>query len=817
MPEWGAYEEAYGRGLLTGDKKILYEEAVRRGLTGKTPEGLPEMESPVGGTFQDTGEISTITTKPIKKFVGMNEPEAGLWPQIKAGWAEQPINKIKAFSESRGIPISRYRMGEGGQVEFKDNQGKWQREVSEQPISKIGAGVANLVGDPSTYTMAAGAAVGVPGIAAGAAAGPLIKRGIAKIKYDEDPSVAGTLTDIGMNEIFGLGGKFAGTVVKGAVNRYLSRKAGMLQKAGREAEEALLTPQDHAKALWVKQLAGQHNINLAPHQLYDKEGMTNVWKYLRKDPRTSDAVRTFEDQIAQKSDVAIQGFIRDMGGMAETPSAIGEKLKGTAEKVIVGKETARTQAVQPLYERAFDTAADVELAPALKNIDNVMKGYPDGAVQDTLKGIKRSLTKEEIKTIPGEAGVSSIKQVQPKQTLLGWIRQKGGINLQDYEDWQRHQSGVVALSNKKGRGFDEIMSQAADDGWILPGMSEKDFADMIRRDIRASKTGAQRALRISEQGTPEEEITGGTADKIVKGRVPETELRKIQKAIWEINDLIEGTSYAAVKIPPSSKKNLNRELEIVKKNLLAAAEKASPEFIQANRMYESLSPPIDRLKSSIVGELSQMKKDNVISRASHKVLDVSSMPDASLVSEAKREISGRDPELWKKMIGSYVRDVYEGLRVTEEGHVVNAVGKLQKKLFGSEKQKQIMQAAMDPDEYQRFSDLMTVFQRAAIGTGKESMTAPFQQIEKSISGKMGSKAYLLASHFKKTAVDWTLGRWDEMLSGEGKGKLLKVLTSPDVVAKLSQIKRLTPGSKKFIDGFSTMTAIVYQKMQVERK
>ena len=37
MPNWEAYKEAYQRGILPEDKKLLYEEAVNRGLTGEKP------------------------------------------------------------------------------------------------------------------------------------------------------------------------------------------------------------------------------------------------------------------------------------------------------------------------------------------------------------------------------------------------------------------------------------------------------------------------------------------------------------------------------------------------------------------------------------------------------------------------------------------------------------------------------------------------------------------------------------------------------------------------------------------------------------
>jgi len=90
------------------------------------------LSSPVGGTYQPTREISTITNKPIKKFISGEEPQASFISQAKASFADTPAGRIRAFASSRGIPESeitkRYRVGNTGQIEFKTDKGQWQRE-----------------------------------------------------------------------------------------------------------------------------------------------------------------------------------------------------------------------------------------------------------------------------------------------------------------------------------------------------------------------------------------------------------------------------------------------------------------------------------------------------------------------------------------------------------------------------------------------------------------------------------------------------------------------------------------------------------------
>ena len=702
-------------------------------------EGPIKKQGPVGGTFQETEEISAITGKPIRQFLPGADPEASFATLLKSFYADKPFTKAKIFSEARGIPVSRYRVGEGGQVEFKNSQGQWQREVSDLGASKLKSFAAEVAGHPGTYLGPAGAAFGPLGAVGGAMGGEILRKGVAKGVYGEEIEPVGDLVDVGLQGIFALGGEMAGKVVSAGINRYLTKRAGILTRAGEEVKRGLLTEADHARAAWIKALADKHEIQLALHQLYDKEGMTNTWKYLRKHPLTSDAVRQFEDKLAESTDRAIHRFVYDMGGYSVEPYALGSGLKGAAEKSIRAAEAGRTAAVSPMYERAFSTAQPVDLAPALKNLDRLIESYPEGSIQRGLLGIKKALTtwSEPGKKVAGEiAEAPSHRQI--------------------------------------GRGAGE-------------------------------------ALIPSEEGT----VSSGAA----RVRVPETDLRKIQKLLFELDDLIEGTSYEAAKIAPSSKKVLNRELMGLKEDILAAAEKSSPEFIAANKEYERLSPPIEKLKKSVIGELSRIEKESVIGKAPRKLLDVENMPDGQLLQAAKREIKRQDPQLWRNMVGGYIRDVYEGLLMTEEGKVANAAGKLNKKLFGSESQRRIMEAAMDPNQFESFKSLMDVFQRAAIGASKESMTAPFLQIQKQVEGELGSKLYKTTEEFAanplKKGVSGIFGWWDEAIRSKNNGKLLEALTDPDVIVKMAKLKRLTPGSKTMIEELGVFTSLVGEKMNRE--
>lgn len=676
---------------------------------------VPKSTLPVGGTYQPkpspvpggTPPISTITGKPETEYVPRDEPGASFATSMKTGLVDDPGTKVRIYAEARGIPVTRYRNRQGN-IEFLNGKGRWQREVSEIPLDMLKAGVAGAVTDPRTYTGTAGAMIGGPkGAVAGSMAGGLIRKVIGAAVYGEPQSGLQNLLDIGMDGIFALGGEAMALPVKAGVNKYLGGAAARkLRFAGSEIQRGMLTPADHAKALYVQRIASQHGITLAPHQIYDKEGMTNMWMYLRKHPLTSDAVRSFEDNLAGQTDDAINRFIKDMGGYGDTPYGIGTRLKDAAGRAVDASIETRRAAARPHYQAAFDENPMVDVRPVVDYLNTELQNAK-GPVRDALLHAKKLLEKPDLPR-------------KTKATVEG-----GG----EYD---------------------------------VPVARTEVSYDTSLQGLHGTKMALDELVEKSRDGS-----LGNTTRRLYQN---------------------------------------------VKKLLLEQMDAASPAYKTAREQFAEKSDPVDRLMENVIGQLADLGKDKQIGQASRILLSPTNMPDAALLREARAVVEAVDPALWKQTVGSYIRDVYENLLTTEEGKVFNAAGKLQKQLFGSVKRRQLMEAAMSPQEFARFSELMQIFQRAGIGTSRQSMTQPFAMIEKEMLPKFGSKAYQFAKAPKDTIVDWAFGKWNDMLLAGRQDALLGALVQPDVVDQLRSIRRLTPGSKKMIESFGVLTALVADRV-----
>lgn len=774
---------------------------------------------PVGGTYKPTpatgrealeaGGTAGLPASypPTKDYY--NPPEeagAGFRAMAETALVDKPITKVKIYAKARGIPIgdiaSRYRI-QDGKIEFKTESGKWQREISEHPGQQIKHGAAQIAGHPSTYLGTAGALVGGPwGALGGAVAGEAIRKQIASGVYGEEQTVWGNLFDIGLEGILALGGEVVGKLITGRINKFRMRKSKSLRFAGKEIREGLLTPKDHAKALYIETLANQHGITLAPHQLYDREGMTNIWMYLRKHPLTSNQVQQFDKALEEQTDAAIDGFIRKMGGYEQTPFQMGTELKQAAGDAIEQAESARQKAAGPYYKAAFEQTPTIDVK----------------RLEQELKLNKQSIARAGTSDIPDvEIMVGELQKDAAMPTA--YMKQKGEAAA-DYaeritKDYQRIVGKEVPITKSE-------LAVANIEGY-------KKRNTQIEKILKGQKPeGAYVPTKILKVEVPE---AVAEIDRLMAETVPSDPaykaLKKIKKMIEEAGgnpqrlDSVKRSGIDNVLNKTKTQRNLKRQMALVKKELTDAMDAQIPDYSAARGVYGQfgMAPPIDEMKNSVIGELSRLKKDDQIRTAVKTLFGTTNMPDYTQMAKARDIIMAQDPDLWRRAIGEYIKSIYYQLTVTEGGTVINAAGKMNKLLFGNVNRRKTMAAAFGGTNtrgYQTLKDLMTVLQRASIGKGAQSMTAPFQQIEKELAGAMGTQAKEAFKRPYDFLIDKAFESWNDTLLAGRQGALLDALLKPDVIKQIKELKLLKPGSKKLIEGAMVLSALVATKIGPEK-
>jgi hypothetical protein len=295
-----------------------------------------------------------------------------------------------------------------------------------------------------------------------------------------------------------------------------------------------------------------------------------------------------------------------------------------------------------------------------------------------------------------------------------------------------------------------------------------------------------------------------------ESNVPDTDMERLHVVKTVIDDFIEDASRDATAMPPGAKSILNQRLVDAKNRLVGVMDKASPEYAIARQKWAENSEPIKRLNRSIIGELSRMEADGVVDKATKKLFSPQKMTPFRM-KHAKTLLEKQDPGIMRRSVGAYVQDTFEMLREAQGGDVINAAGKMRQQIFGSKKQRAILRAALDENEYKGLEDLMEVLQATARGRGSESMTMPFAEMQRQLEGSAGGKISGVVRGgltLGKSIRDGALNKWNDIIMRGNQEKLFVALTDPEVVSIINKMKPLSPTSKKYIRSFAALTALI---------
>ena len=725
---------------------------------------------------------------------------------IQTTFVDDPVSKAKIYAKARGIPIpeiaTRYRLTQDNDIEFRTNEGQWQRETPEIFSGMSAEMVANIVGHPSTYLGTAGAAVAGPkGAVLGAMGGEAARKAIGRFAYDEPQTIAGNLIDIGLEGLLALGGEFVGKVINSSVNRYLTRKGPrILKRAGAEIHGGQLQPADHARAEYLKQLAEKHGITLLPHQLYDKANMTDMWIYLRKHPLTANAIQKFDDALENETHRAIEGYIGQMGGYAEESFAMGTKLKSAATDAIKDVEEARKAAARPYYEAAKDETpiADIDrLKQELRfNEEKIAKGGP--------------AKQPDVKTMVSEIQASG--SAVPTMQING--EDKKAYASRIAKDYQRIiGKDIPMVAPKGGPDIDQIRRRNEQIKSIIAGAEPPDdFFPLPTRKPQADVPEAIAEIdRLMAETVPDD--PSHKALKKIKTMITDAQgsVRKL--------DRIKRSAMDSVLRKEKADPTLKYELQRVKDALTTSIDIQFPDYEAARGIYGKygMAQPIEDLKLSVIGVLSQLEKVGDIENAVAKIFGAGKkVPSYEGIIRARKAIMDQDPELWRRAVAHHIREMHGAAQYAQSGEIINHAGKMHQSLFGSRNKQRAMAAAFGGEntrEYKTFKGMMEVLQRAATGKTGQSITHFAGEIKENITPRMGSKMYQFLSRPKQYVIDATFAWWNDMLMRGRQEDLLKALIDPQIQAKIAQIKPLKPRSKRFIEGLATATALIATKIE----
>lgn len=254
-----------------------------------------------------------------------------------------------------------------------------------------------------------------------------------------------------------------------------------------------------------------------------------------------------------------------------------------------------------------------------------------------------------------------------------------------------------------------------------------------------------------------------------------------------------------------------RGLVGLKNQLVGIMDDLSPTYGEARKVFTHYTPNVVQAREGIVSTLKELGDEDVFKAAQMVFGGNLSPATISRTKELFERAGAKDS--WNQLTKAYLQDTFEqaGRQFKTTGGAIDAASNWQVALTGSPRQYRILEKAMDPPQFQAFKDMMEVFEAMGRtrGAGAGSQTMPRQEAakllrEESGAGVMGRVAQLGSPQ----NVGAKVGEWlQEVRVGNHAEKLAEIMTSPDGMRKLKELRKLSPNDQRFLAGASALFGI----------
>ena len=290
---------------------------------------------------------------------------------------------INYFAKKRGISPSRYTIIDGD-IAYQADDGKFYREV-------VGVGSTAAYYAPDVLEMA-------PDVAAGVAAAPL-----ALVNPLLAAGAVGGVS-AGSNALRQMAGNLIGDQ---KINPYQIGLAGLLSGTAELAPVARKAMVERRLAKDINQLnpslvnslrskAGKFGVTLTPAEITDMASLMAQQKVVGNIPDSTKIMQDFYKKREAQVQVAVDDYLGQLSKVND-PSVAGNRGIQALEVQRENLIRARSDAVAPIYQAAFDASVPVNTQPVLDQIDNMMRTQPPtGKASGYLRRVRDLLQRPEI-------------------------------------------------------------------------------------------------------------------------------------------------------------------------------------------------------------------------------------------------------------------------------------------------------------------------------------------------------------------------------------------------------------------------------------
>lgn len=504
-----------------------------------------------------------------------------------------------------------------------------------------------------------------------------------------------------------------------------------------------------------------------------------------------------------------------MGGVpgAAAGGAAGSGVRQTLASAITGEEKEISErALQAGGEAALGAlgqGAGLGVARLLKPLGKTPVFSPRQTSE--IAGLK---AKSEATGIPLTAAeLAGSKDLITRQKILAGTPEGAPI----FEDFQVNRNDVIrdALYNKL---FKDISPEDTVMGGMEAGVKG------AREAVGQARAKMQReAAPLYEKAYEVEDVDIAPVMQAIKGKIADA-APPVRAALQRIGSELKNGGNRLAKIDNLKKMlddQINRaktgqetgigktqayHLSDIRSLMVRQADEASPDYKAARQIYEEGMPTAASTERGVVGKIAKLEEERAMGAA--KKLFSPQLSSPQTVAKARDEFirAGQEKE-WDSLVRSHLQDVFENIPEGQFGQIPNVGGQFYKAIYGNAKKMSMINEAVkhNPEIGRSLTWMMEVLRASGRAAKGESMTAFAQAGQKALEREArGVLPAMIESVEIWKSPSRIASYLNEVRTGKYAREMSKLLTDPEGLSKLKELKKLGSKSAGAIIGLSQL-------------
>lgn len=276
------------------------------------------------------------------------------------------------------------------------------------------------------------------------------------------------------------------------------------------------------------------------------------------------------------------------------------------------------------------------------------------------------------------------------------------------------------------------------------------------------------------------------------GQMDDASLPVLDQVKKNIDDMIEVAKRAG-------EGNKVRLLEQRRVALVNATDEAFPEYATARAVFEQASPEVTALENSRIGQVAKLEGER-LAKAADMLIGGKGDPSRVAWARSQFEKAGKLDD-WNTLTRQWLRDSFEKTRGSLAAGDAMAGPKWRAAVFGSQRDRDILSAALGSKDYKALESLMDVLEAVGRVPKQQSITAFATEDAKRMAveaapGKTALRNLDISSpmaELRELMISRDLDAWRQTLA--------EAITSPqglDELKRLRVLRGLNPRSEKAI-------------------